>query len=146
MIFCWTHAFFIKNLSSSTSHSLMSCFFILMNVMLFLFYLRDPLIFKVALRKLVKNHFFLDKYILCLKSNLYMNANSIKILMFIKLSMTSKVIGGYIRPLLCQNHSGTFFYEKNLWKFIWMIKFVFLFDQLWPQRLHEVTFYSKIPF
>ena len=35
---------------------------------------------------------------------------------FLQWSLTSKVIEGHIRPLLCQNPSGTFIYENFLMK------------------------------
>ena len=61
-----------------------------------------------------QNHLFL-RYIICLTANLLKNFSRMSTLFrrkfFLKWSMTSKVIQGQIRPLLCQKHC----------KFVWML-------------------------
>ena len=54
--------------------------------------------------------------------------------------MTSKVIKGHIRPLLCQNHSSTFVYGPILMKICMNAKFFIIVTfMLWRSFLKKFT-------
>ena len=50
--------------------------------------------------------------------------------------MNSKVIRGYIRPLLCQNHSSTFVYGPNLMKICMIANFMKTHKMIYVLKYH----------
>ena len=123
---------------------------------------------KVTLK--IKNYLFL-RYISWLTPNLWKplkGCQHYEDTYFLKWSMTSKVIKGHVRPLLCQNPSSTFVYGPILLKIylnvnimktqffiksyitwnvtlkLWITFVFFCFEPFWPNYNLDLRSYGQL--